>query len=402
MGGVVAPRDEAGVVAAIRGLNDGSAFCIRGGGRLEGFGRPVDAAHVLDLSEIRGIEFYRPGELVFRARAATPLAEAEAALAEAGQAFPFEPPDLGQLLGNPQGRATLGGLVAANLSGPARIARGALRDSLIGVRIVDGRGEVIRGGGRVMKNVTGLDLVKLVAGAHGTLGVLTEVTFKVLPRAETETTLVLTGLGAERAAEAMSAALASPLEVSAAAWLPAAVAARSGLDGDADAVVLRLESFAAFLPERARKLARHLARFGPTATLDTEASRALWREVRDVTPLAEPAARSVWRLSVAPAAGPALLDALREATGGEGFADWAGGLLWLAVPGDVARGGATIRSRLRAVGGYATLVRAPVEARREVPVFEPQAAPIMALTERLKASCDPARRLNPGRMYDGV
>ena len=395
-----APESEDEIAALVRDAK--APLALAGGGGLEGFGRPVAASDVLGLDRWRGITLYRPTELVFQAKAGTPVAEAEAALAEAGQAFPFEPPDLRHLLGTEDREPTLGGLVATNLSGPARIARGALRDSLIGVRFVDGQGQIMRSGGRVMKNVTGLDLVKLSAGAHGTLGVLTEVGFKVLPQAETETTLALTGLDAARAGLAMQAAMATPLEVSAASWLPADLADGAGLAGGAPHTLLRLQTFAAFVDRRAGALERALGRFGPAVRLEEDASRALWRHLRDVRPLAEPRDRAVWRIAAAPTAGPSLHDLLTAALGGTGYLDQAGGLLWLAVPATAECGAATVRDALRTAGGHATLVRAPEAVRARIDVFEPQPAALRAMTERLKRVFDPERRLNPGRMYPGV
>ncbi|MFW5681019.1 MAG: FAD-binding protein [Pseudomonadota bacterium] len=389
-----APETEAELADLVRGA--AAPFEIEGGGSLRGFGRPVQAADVLALDRLTGITLYRPSELVLQARAGTPVEDAARALAEAGQALPFEPPDLRDLLGTQDTRPTLGGLVATNLSGPARIARGALRDSLIGVRFVDGAGQVVRSGGRVMKNVTGLDLVKLLAGAHGTLGVLGEVTFKVLPEAPAETTLVLDGQEAAAAGRAMQAAMASPFEVTAAAWLPAA------LTGEAARTLLRLQTFDTFLDRRADALARLLHAHGPARRLDAEPSRALWRDVRDVRVFAEPRDRAVWRLSTAPTDGPGLADSLARALGGDAYLDWAGGLVWLAVPETGDAGAAAIRARLRPLGGHATLVRGSPALRAAVDVFEPQADALQRLTGRLKATFDPEARLNPGRMYPGI
>jgi glycolate oxidase FAD binding subunit len=405
---VIAPTDEAGVAAAVRAAHaEDRALELEGGGSRRGFGRPLQTADTLSLAGLAGIEFYEPGELVIRARAGTPLAELEAALAAAGQMLPFEPPDYRRLLGNDGAVPTVGGLVAANLSGPARIARGALRDSLIGVRFVDGEGEIQRSGGRVMKNVTGLDLVKLSAGAHGTLGVLTEVTFKVLPRPEAQLTLAVPGLDPARAGAAMTGALATPLEVAAAAHLPAALAARSAVPEVAGAgtalTLLRLESFADFIGGRVARLAEHLGADSGTLHLETEASRAVWGEIRDVTLLAEPHERAVWKISTAPTAGTALLESLTDELDGEGYLDWSGGLVWLAVPPhqDDA-GSATVREALAALGGHATLVRAPATLRAAIDVFEPPTRQVAALTRRVKDAFDPKRILNPGRMYAGV
>jgi glycolate oxidase FAD binding subunit len=404
---VIAPADEAGVVDAIRAAaGEDRALELEGGGSRRGFGRPVQTADTLSLANLTGVDLYEPGELVIRARAGTPLSEVEATLAAAGQMLPFEPPDYRHLLGNDAATPTVGGLVAANLSGPARIARGALRDSLIGVRFVDGEGEVIRSGGRVMKNVTGLDLVKLTAGAHGTLGALTEVTFKVLPRPETELTLAVPGLDPARAGAAMTGALATPLEVAAAAHLPAEIAARSTVAAVAGAgtslTLLRLESFADFIGGRVARLVEHLGADSAALHLERDASRALWAEIRDVTLLAEPRERAVWKISTAPTAGTALFETLADDLDAEGYLDWSGGLVWLAVPAGDDAGAGAIRAVLEALGGHATLVRAPATLRAAVDVFAPPNRNVMALTRRVKSAFDPKRILNPGRMYAGI
>jgi glycolate oxidase FAD binding subunit len=404
---VTAPADEAGVADAIRAAHAADrALELEGGGSRRGFGRPIQTADTLSLRGLTGIDLYEPGELVIRARAGTPVAEVEATLATEGQMLPFEPPDYRRLLGNDDAEPTVGGLVAANLSGPARIARGALRDGLIGVRFVDGEGEIIRSGGRVMKNVTGLDLVKLTAGAHGTLGALTEVTFKVLPRPEAELTLAVPDLDPARAGAAMAGALGTPLEVAAAAHLPAGIAARSSVSAVAEAgtalTLLRLESFADFIGGRVARLAQHLGAEAGALQLETEASRALWAEIRDVTLLAEPRERVVWKISTAPTAGTALFEALAGELDAEGYLDWSGGLVWLAVPAGDDGGAAAIRQALAALGGHATLVRAPATLRAAVEVFEPPSRHVTALTRRIKAAFDPKRILNPGRMYAGI
>jgi glycolate oxidase FAD binding subunit len=404
---VIAPDEEGGIADAIRAAGAADrALELEGGGSRRGFGRPIQTADTLSLRGLTGVELYEPGELVIRARAGTPVADVVATLAEAGQMLPFEPPDYRRLLGNDDAEPTVGGLVAGNLSGPARIARGALRDSLIGVRFVDGEGAVIRAGGRVMKNVTGLDLVKLSAGAHGTLGALTEVTFKVLPRPETELTLAVPGLEPASAGAAMTGALGTPLEVAAAAHLPAAVAARSSVAAVAAAgtalTLLRLESFADFIGGRAERLAEHLGADSGALRLEADSSRAVWAEIRDVALLAEPRGRAVWKISTAPTAGTALFESLGCELGAEGYLDWSGGLVWLAVPAGEDAGAATIRSALATLGGHATLVRAPATLRAAVDVFEPPKRHVMALTQRLKTAFDPKRILNPGRMYAGV
>jgi glycolate oxidase FAD binding subunit len=355
---------------------------IRGGGTKAPIGRPVQAAATLDTGALTGITLYEPAEMVIAARAGTPLADIEAALAERKQMLPFEPADLRGLLGA-GGEPTIGGVVAANLSGPRRIASGACRDALIGAKFVNGRGEEIVSGGRVMKNVTGYDLLKVQAGAWGTLGVLTEVTFKVSPAPAASGTLVLTGQGFAGAVAAMSAALGSPFEVSGAAYLPGPRTA------------LRLEHVPESVAYRVGRLAEELSGFGEWRLLGREASLALWREVRDVAPLAG-GDETVWRVSVAPSKAPRVVEAAQGAGARLALADWGGGLLWLA-----GSDGRAIRAALRATGGHATLVRPGADAGGADP-FEPQSEPLMRLTRGLKAVFDPAGVLNPGRMYAGV
>lgn len=402
------PTDEAGVQEAVRETAlAGQSLEIEGGGSLKGLGRPVQAAATLSLKGLKGIPLYEPSELVIRARAGTTVRTVTQTLAENSQMLPFEPPDYRELLGTTDAEPSIGGLVAAGLSGPARVARGPLRDSLIGVAFVNGDGEHQRSGGRVMKNVTGLDLVKLQAGAHGTLGVLTEVTFKILPRPERAMTLIIPDLDAARAGDAMSTAMASPLEVSAAAYLPAAITARSKVRPIAGAgsplVFLRLENFTDFLSDRADKLTQSLLGYGAVERLDEADTTQLWTEIRDALPLAEPRDRAIWKLSTAPAAGTALYEVLKDEIDADGFLDWAGGLIWLSVAPSVPDAGhQAIRQALKTLGGHATLIRAPAALRAAIDVFEPQKAPVMALTKRIKDAIDPKRVLNPGRMYAGI
>src|SRR5438105_7587452 len=193
---------------------------VVGGGSKRALGRPVQAAHTLDLSRLSGIRDYAPSELVLTAGAATPLGEIERALAEHNQMLAFEPPGWGGLLGVEDLAPTLGGILACNLSGPRRIKAGAARDHFLGFRAVSGRGEIFKAGGKVVKNVTGYDLSKLMAGSYGTLAALEEVTVKVLPRPEAVATVLFAGVDGPDAVGRLARALASPHEVSGAAYLP--------------------------------------------------------------------------------------------------------------------------------------------------------------------------------------
>ncbi|KGF68584.1 2-hydroxy-acid oxidase [Hoeflea sp. BAL378] len=375
----------------------GQPMEIRGGGTRTGLGRPVQAASALSLAKLAGITNYDPSELVMAARAGTPLSEIEAALAANNQMLTFEPMDHRPLLGA-DGEPTIGGVFAGNISGPRRLSAGAARDSLLGVRFVNGSGAVVKSGGRVMKNVTGLDLVKLLAGSWGTLGVLCEVIFKVLPRPETAVTIALSGLNDAEAAEAMAAAMAMSVEVSGAAHLPVSVAYRFGdiLKSEAT-TVFRLEGLAPSVEVRAERLVADMRRRGEVSVLDAQVSGELWRDIRDVKPFTFHRTKPVWRVSVAPGAGHQLVAALRLQTGVDAFYDWQGGLVWLQMEAEPEAD--LIRRYVKALGGgHATLVRADAATRAEVPVFEPQPPALDALARRIKDQFDPGGILNPGRM----
>jgi glycolate oxidase FAD binding subunit len=372
------------------------------GGSKRGLGRPMQTPRTLDLSGIAGIRSYQPNELVLTAGAATPLDEIAEALAEARQMLAFEPPDWRKLLSTADSRPTLGGALACNLSGPRRIKAGAARDHLLGFRAVSGRGEIFKSGGRVVKNVTGYDLSKLMVGSYGTLAALEEVTVKVLPRPERIATVVLCGLDPAAAVRAMRHALASAHDVSAAAYLPAgSVPAPMAMVGIA---ALRLEGPE---PSVAYSRGRLLAELGAdceSAVLDGAASVAFWRAVRDAEPFAAPADRAVWRVSAAPSRGAEIGEAIARHLDALWYLDWGGGLVWVAVSGAEDGGAALIRAAIRGADGHgtghATLIRGAAALRRAVPVFEPQPPALAALAARVKDSFDPRHILNPGRMVE--
>jgi glycolate oxidase FAD binding subunit len=376
---------------------EGAPLEIVGHGSKSGIGRPQQAEHTLDLARLTGVTLYEPEELVLSARAGTPLAEIERLLAEHGQEFAFEPMDYGPLLGGGPRRGTVGGALAANLSGPRRIKAGAARDHILGIHAVSGRGESFKSGGRVMKNVTGYDLSKVMAGSWGTLAVLTDVTFKVLPAAETETTLVLAGLVDEAASSAMAFAMGSSAEVSGAAHLPETIAARMGgeMRGGA-ATLLRIEGFGPSVAYRVRQLKEAFGRNGLTEISGAESKR-LWQAIRDCEPFADGTGKPVWRVSMAPSEAHRLVLALRMETAADAYYDWAGGLVWLRMEGEPEA--ELLRRLIRQFGGgHATLVRASPADRAAIPVFEPQPAALAALSARLKSEFDPKGILNPGRM----
>ncbi|THD74046.1 glycolate oxidase subunit GlcE [Thalassobius vesicularis] len=367
------PQTEAELAEMVAGTN--GPLRVRGGGTRP-IGAPM-AGEVLDMSGMSGVVLHEPGALTLVVKAGTPVAEVERVLAAEGQRLPFEPMDHRALLGS-DGEPTMGGVVAANVSGPRRVQVGACRDFLLGVRFVDGTGRVLKNGGRVMKNVTGYDLVKLMAGSWGTLGVMTELSFKVLAVPQAEATLVKRGASAAEGVALLSEALGAPYDVSGAAHLEGRTQVR--LEGLAGSVAYRVDQL----------------RKGCLAGFDVvegAESQALWQEVRDVTPFAE-AEGDVWRVSVKPSDGPKLSEAL-DAAGVRHRAiyDWGGGLVWLLVqPGDAT----AIRPALAAFGGHATLIRGRAQAG--VPVFQPELAPVAAISSGLRAKFDPRGIFNPGLM----
>ena len=394
-----APADEAGVAAAVRAAwAAGEPLLVLGNGSKRAMLRPVQAARTLSAGALTGITLYSPQELILSARAGTTVAALHAAVAAKGQQITAEIPDFSALLKN-SAAPTLGGAVAANLSGPRRVAWGAMRDHVLGLRAVNGTGEVIRTGGRVLKNVTGLDLCKLLTGSHGTLAVLTEITLKVLPVPERRATLVVRGLDAVRGVAALAAALGSPYGVSAAAYVPAVLAHRvPGLAGAA--ALVRLEDFSSFVAYRSERLRAELAAFGPVEVLDEAATLAAWAAVRDALPLAGEEG-AIWRVSVRPSAGPGVAAALEQAFGTRWFLDWGGGLVWIAGPATAAAHDA-VCAAARAAGGTWLLMRAPEALRAAVAVIPPEPAPLAAIARRVKAAFDPKGILNPGRLRAGA
>jgi glycolate oxidase FAD binding subunit len=409
MADTLQPRDAKDVEAAVQWvLAEGKATEIVGHGSKRVIGRPAQTDLTLDLSALSGITLYEPEELVLSAKAATPLAEIEALVAAKGQQLAFEPMDYATLLGGVAGRGTIGGALATNLSGPRRIKAGAARDHFLGFSAVSGRGETFKSGGRVVKNVTGYDLCKLIAGSWGTLAAMTEVTIKVLPAAETEETLLIRGLEPAHAVEAMTIAMGSACDVSGAAHLPPEVAtsipAVAGAAGGG-ITALRLEGFSPSVVHRRGVLQGLMKPFGDLATIDASVSRPFWKAVRDVTPFAagrEGMERPLWRISTAPDRGAELGATIAKRDEAKVLYDWAGGLLWLTLAASDDAGAARIGPAVAAAGGHATLIRAPASMRAAIGVFAPQEAGLAALTKRVKESFDPKGVLNPGRMWAGV
>ena len=365
------PRDGKDAEAAVQwALAEGKALELVGQGSKRAIGRPAQTDFTLDLSGLSGVTLYEPEELVLSAKAGTPLAEVEALVAAKGQQLAFEPMDYEQILGAFAGRGTIGGALAANLSGPRRIKAGAARDHFLGLTAVSGRGETFKSGGRVVKNVTGYDLCKLIAGSWGTLAAMTEVTIKTLP-------------------------------AGVAARIPSGEIAGAG----GAVTALRLEGFSPSVAHRKRMLEALMKPFGDLVSVGEVVSQALWRAVRDVTPFAASrngVDRPLWRVSTAPNRGAELAAMVAKRAEAQMLYDWAGGLIWLALDPSDDAGAALVRRAVAAIGGHATLIRAPASTRAAIDVFEPQDAAVAALTKRVKESFDPKGVLNPGRMWAGV
>lgn len=396
---MLTPATEAQAADVIRDhASRGQQLRITGGNTRGEIGNPVETVDTLSSTGLSGISAYNPAEMVMTAWAGTPVSVIEAALAQTGQMMAFEPIDHRPVMGT-TGEPTIGGVFATNASGPRRFTAGAARDHLLGLRFVNGRGEIVKAGGRVMKNVTGLDLVKVLAGSHGTLALLTEITFKVLPRPKTAATIVLSGLDDAEATAAMAAAMALPVEVSGAAHLPESVRGRF-LEGhlpDGPATVLRLEGLEASVRVRAEKLAEAMRGRASVAHLNADETATLWREIRDVKPYADGTTRPLWRVSVAPSVGHKLVAALRLEAGIDAFYDWQGGLVWMRMEADAED--VTLRRYIKATGGgHATLMRGPESLRHTVPAFEPLAPAVAKLQQAVKAKFDPQGIFNPGRM----
>ncbi len=382
---------------------------IVGHGSKRTIGQPMATNALLDLSTLNAVTSYEPNELIVTVQAGAPLADVLSLIDSKNQQFAFEPMNTAPLLGTPN-VGTIGGMIGAGLAGPRRIKAGGARDHLLGAHAVSGFGDSFVAGGKVVKNVTGYDLCKLLAGSWGTLAVMTEVTLKVMPRPESERTLMLRGLDDVTASRAMTAALGSPFDVSGAAHVPnsafrGSTGAVAGLEASGQSItLLRLEGIAASASHRAASLVKTLAPFGSAEIVEDAASATIWAFIRDVQPFAASGALGawpVWRIVCPPASGGALGEKIARETGGDVIYDWGGGLIWAAVPPKPDAQAALVRARVDAVGGHATLLRAPDDVRRSVDVFHPQQAGLAALGERVRHSFDPRHILNRGRLVRG-
>ena len=350
-------------------------------------GKPMQTTCALDLSGLNRVQLYEPEELVLSAGAGTSLHKIETLLAKNNQRFEFEPPDFSHLLGN-KSSGTLGGMVACGFAGPRRVKAGSVRDHVLGARAISGRGELFKSGGRVVKNVTGYDLPKILTSSWGTLAAMTQITFKVLPKPESENTLVLTGLSLTTANLVMTKALGSVVDVSGAAHLP---------DGR---TVLRLEGIKPSVKSRVESLRNLLKEFGDIDILSQFKSAELWANVRDVKALGNKSENPIWRISVPPASGAKALALINQQLDVTAIMDWAGGLIWLEIYGQETACAAQVRHAVAQTGGHATLFRASEKSRAGSSVFQPQPDALAALSRRVKKVFDPQNILNPSRMYE--
>ena len=401
-------RDAQDVATAVReAIASEQPLEIVGHGSKRDIGQPVAAATVLDVSALNAVTSYEPHELIVTVQAGAPVADVIAMMDAKNQEFAFEPMDTSVLLGTAPGQGTIGGMIASGLSGPRRVRSGGVRDHLLGGNAVSGFGDSFVAGSRVVKNVTGYDISKLLAGSWGTLAVLTEATIKLVPKSEAQATLVLRGLDDATANTAMIRAMGSSFDASGAAHLPGSTQqahdgalARAGAPGQALTLV-RVEGIDVSVAERSRSLASLLSSFGAVEMVTDDDSAAIWAALRDVTPFAAGSKlgnHAVWRIVCPPTAGAALGTAISRETGGEVIYDWGGGLVWAALPPAADAHAAKVRAHAEAAGSHAMLLRAPKEVRAAIDVFHPQAPGVAALSRRLKHSFDPRQILNRGRM----
>ena len=390
--------------AVLDAASGGNPLDIRGSGSKRDAGRPLQTERSLTTRRLSGITLYRPTELVVSAQAGTTVKDVEAELAEKGQQLAFEPLDLGPFFGRPAGQTTVGGMIATNMSGARRILSGSARDHLLGIRAVNGRGEVFKSGGRVMKNVTGYDLCKLLCGSWGTLGVLSEVTLKVLPSPRATATLVFRGLADQVAVRALCDAMKTPFEVSGTAHIHRSLVgnltceAMSGADSAITA--MRVEGFQESVDDRIERLGKVLIAYGEADVLDTQASQGLWSDIRELRAFSGTEG-AVWRLTLPPISAADVVDAVSLITDCRACYDWSGGLIWLELPA-VTDGAATeVRRIVAQYRGSATLMRADAALRASANVFPPLPETVERLTRNIKAAFDPKGILNPGRMYAG-
>ncbi|MBT6566648.1 MAG: FAD-binding protein [Candidatus Puniceispirillum sp.] len=377
-------------------IADNTRLDVCATGTKKALGHAGDFDAVLDVTKMAGVIDYQPEELILTLRAGTPLADVETLLTNANQMLAFDPPDFGKLLGGGDA-GTIGGVMVANLSGPRRLTVGAARDFMLGFEAVSGRGELFKSGGKVVKNVTGYDLSKLICGSFGTLAVVDEITLKTLPRPETSLSLLFPADDMAQATSMIADIFATPHEPGSAAILPHNIAKDARIDMNAPMIiVVRLEGIAVSVNDRAM----HLLNANATGEkLDHGKSKKLWQKIRDVDLLAGMPA-DVWKISCPPSIAAGFLDKLRQQVAFDFYSDWAGGLIWLSGVSDKNFGGA-VRSAL-GQDGFAMLMRDVGDSKAHVSPFQPLATSMFELHKRVKAAFDPKSVLNFGRMHDGI
>jgi glycolate oxidase FAD binding subunit len=385
-------------------MADGTPLSVSGCASKSDWGYAIADSRPVSVDRWAGIIDYQPDELILTVRAGTPMTEINATLANKNQMLGFEPPDPSALFAKTDisNKGSIGGVLATNSSGSRRLTAGAARDFLLGFEAASGRGERFRSGGKVVKNVTGYDLSKLICGSFGTLAIMDELTLKTLPRPEVSKSVLIPAVDLAAAVRHIAAILATPHEPSAAAILPSDIVALASLDSSLDygqmLAVIRFEGFAISVNDRVNAV---LSLYPDGDSIDDAASQTLWQAIGDTALLAN-AAGDIWKLSCAPSAAPLVINALPDEWPLRYYADWAGGLLWLDVPtGDVA--GTILRQVLADHGGgFAQLIRDAGNTRSLVPPFQPLPSPQLALHKRIKAAFDPKGILNPGRMHHAI
>jgi glycolate oxidase FAD binding subunit len=378
---------------------------VMGRGTKRELGRPIHSGAVVSTESLVSATLYEPSELVLGVLAGTPVGKIEELLAENDQMLPFEPVDLGPVLGYGPGQATIGGVIATNYSGSRRILAGSARDHLLGVTAVNGRGEIIKAGGRVKKNVTGYDIGRALAGSWGTLAIMSEITLKVLPAQPEMRTVLCFGLPDATAVEAMCLAHGTPFEVSGTVHIHPDLAQRltdEGISGAGTSVTaIRVENFPASARYRANRLRHMLQAYGPALELETGRSRLFWNEMRTLR-MFQKSNLPLWRISTSPSKAPKLVASIARKIEVRPVYDWSGGLIWLETPPLSDAGAVEIRRTLAEFGGHSTLIRADADSRAIIEVFQPLDPSLAALTARVKQAFDPDGILNPGRMYPGI
>lgn len=379
---------------------------VRGAGTKKLIGRPVNAGAIISSESLNGITLYEPSELVLSAGSGTLLADIEDLLSRYNQQLAFEPIDLGPVLGEQSNKGSIGAVFATNLSGPRRIYAGAARDHFLGMRAINGRGELFKSGGRVMKNVTGYDLCRALCGSWGTLAFMTEVTMKVLPISEESRTLLFSGLPDDIAIDLMCDAMGTPFEVSATSHIHHSLTTGivpAELEGGIKSVTaLRIESFSRSVSYRTERLTDALRTYGQIEILDNDSSRSFWSEMRSLRFLLG-SDTPIWRILTSPGNGARLVHSIQtHHPEARPVYDWSGGLIWLLMPALSDAGISEVRRAVGSHGGHATLIRGDHTLRSSVDVFHPLDSGPMKITQKLKKVFDPGGILNPGRMYQGI